>query len=187
MFLECLNMLFEKKEPCKSQNDIARGWMFSRDFKGMWFWSTPKKAFNAMKLPQFAFKVLLGVCQMVNCYIEQETLAYLLCIGIYTSYTIIPSMLYKDNFEAIIRRNPWNQSWFYPTSQWHYFLSTQPFPRLNKLPFKALTFRPLTGDPGEMWKFRCRTWRSSDEIEGAPSHRRGLLDHVDHVHLLNYD
>lgn len=71
----------------------------------------------------------------------------------------------------------------YPTSQWHYFLSTQPLPRLNKPPFKALTFRPLTGDPGEMWKFRCRTWRSSDEIKGAPSHRRGLLDHVDHVNL----
>ena len=94
-------------------------------------------------------------------------------------------MMYKDDFEAIHEGTVGTNHNF--IQHLHLsgiiFVSRQPLPRLNKLPFKALTFRPLTGDPGEMWKFRCRTWRSSDEIEGAPSHHRGLLDHVDHVNL----
>lgn len=93
--------------------------------------------------------------------------------------------MYKDDFEAIHEGTVGTNHNF--IQHLHLsgiiFVSRQPSPRLNKLPFKALTFRPLTGDPGEMWKFRCRTWRSSDEIEGAPSHHRGLLDHVDHVNL----
>ena len=60
-----------------------------------------------MKLPRFAFKVLLGVCQMVNCCFEQETLAYLLYIG---SYSIVPSMLYKDDFEATVKTQRTNHN-----------------------------------------------------------------------------